>query len=69
MKFDPFGIYGMVLHYGLIVFVVGSAFLLFIYLWYKGRLDMDQEPANRMVKMSDEHPGEEKQEMKTNDPK
>jgi hypothetical protein len=67
MKFDSFGIYGTVLHYGLIIFVVGSALLLFIYLWYKGRLDMDQEPADRMVNMSDVHPGEEKQEKKKDD--
>lgn len=59
MRFDSFGVYGYVLHYSLIVAIVGSAFFLFLYLWYKGRLDMDEEPAIRMLQASDEHPYQE----------
>ncbi len=59
MKFDIDGFQGLVLHYGLIITFVGAAFLLFIYCWYKGRLDMDDEPALRMMQMSDERPQEE----------
>ena len=29
---------------------VGSALLVFIYLWRKGRLDMDEEPKFQMMK-------------------
>ena len=31
-----------------------SAALAFAYLWKKGRLDMDQEPAERMLKEEDD---------------
>lgn len=62
MQIDGYGIQGMVLHYGLIAFLVGSALLLFLYLWYKGRLDMDDEPANQMIKMSEDHPEEDNEE-------
>lgn len=57
--FDSIGIYGNVLHHAIVVFLVGSAFILFLYFWSKGRLDMDEEPAQRMMKMSDERPEEE----------
>ncbi len=47
---DSFGVYGSALHYGLVIAFVGSAFLIFIYLWSKGRLGMDEEPAVQMMK-------------------
>lgn len=56
MLYDCFGIYGYVLHYSLILFLVGSAFFIFSYLWYKGRLDMDEEPAIEMLKASEKFP-------------
>jgi hypothetical protein len=59
MDSDIFGIYGYVLHYALIIWIVASAFFLFVYLWLKGRLDMDQEPAIQMMLASDEHPYQE----------
>ena len=40
---DGFGIYGHYLHYGCVIALVGSALLLFLYLWRKGALDMDEE--------------------------
>lgn len=50
---DGGGIYGSVLHYSLTVAMVGSAFLLFLYCWRKGRLDMDEEPALEMMRNED----------------
>ena len=46
---DGFGVAGTFLHYGLVIAFVGSAFLLFIYLWTKGRLDMDEAPKYKMM--------------------
>lgn len=46
---DSFGITGMALSYAVIFCLSGSAFLLFFYLWYKGRLDMDEEPKHEMM--------------------
>jgi len=50
---DGFGVYGNYLHFGMVIFFVGSAFLIFCYLWKKGKLDMDEEPKMQMLK-SDE---------------
>lgn len=47
---DGFGIYGNMLHSAMIIFFVGSAFLIFLYLWRKGRLDMDEEPKFQMMR-------------------
>jgi hypothetical protein len=44
------GIYGSMLHYMLVIAFVGSAFMIFIYLWHKGRLDMDEEPKLQMMR-------------------
>jgi hypothetical protein len=40
---DGFGVYGYLFHYGLVFAFVGSAFLIFCYLWKNNRLDMDEE--------------------------
>lgn len=55
---DGFGIYGTVLHYALVLLFVGSAFIIFFYLWKKGRLDMDEEAKFEMMK-SDEDKDEQ----------
>ncbi len=47
--FDSGGFYGAYLHYALIIMLVGNAFIVFMYLWYKGRLDMDEEPKLQMM--------------------
>lgn len=59
---DGFGVAGTFLHYGLVIAFVGSAFLLFIYLWMKGRLDMDETPKYKMMEneMEYHHPQEDK---------
>jgi hypothetical protein len=54
MNYDSSGVSGAYLHYGLIILMVGSAFIIFIYLWYKGRLDMDEEPKHQMMKEDEE---------------
>lgn len=46
---DGFGIYGSYLHYGIVIALVGSAFLIFLSLWYRKRLDMDEEPKYQMM--------------------
>lgn len=51
---DSYGIYGAYLHYGLIILMVGSAFIIFLYLWTKGRLDMDEEPKLQMMEREEE---------------
>lgn len=51
---DGIGIYGAVLHYSLLIALVGSTFLIFVYLWCKGRLDMDEGAKERMMKGDDQ---------------
>lgn len=46
---DLGGVYGTALHYSLIFAFMGSAMLIFAYLWRKGRLDMDEEPKMQMM--------------------
>jgi uncharacterized membrane protein len=53
---DGFGIYGMILHFTTIFAIVGSTFLIFIYLWIKGRLNMDEEAKINMINTNDEVP-------------
>lgn len=47
------GIQGLMLHYSLVIALVGSAFLIFIYLWKKGKLDMDEEAKYTMMKQDE----------------
>lgn len=46
---DGIGVLGNFLHYGIVIALVGSAFFIFIYLWKKNRLDMDEEPKFQMM--------------------
>jgi hypothetical protein len=46
---DGTGIYGEILHFAFAALFFGGALLIFIYLWRKGRLDMDEDPARRML--------------------
>lgn len=55
---DPSGIYGAVFHYAFVIAFVGSAFMLFLYLWKIKRLDMDEEPKFQMLRdEEDDHHG------------
>lgn len=53
---DGAGIYGTILHYALVIAFVGSAFLVFLYCWYTGKLNMDEEPKYQMMQ-ADEQEG------------
>lgn len=53
---DGFGIYGLILHYSAVCTIVGGTFIVFIYLWAKGLLNMDEEAKNQMMKSNDEAP-------------
>jgi hypothetical protein len=46
---DGFGVYGNFFHYSMVIAMVGSAFIVFVHLWRKGRLDMDEEPKFQMM--------------------
>jgi hypothetical protein len=50
---DGGGECGSFTHYVFILTLVGSAFLIFLYLWKKGKLDMDEEPKHMMMKDED----------------
>lgn len=54
---DLFGVYGSLFHYGLIIAIVGSTFLIFLNLWSKGKLDMDEEPKMQMLQDESEREG------------
>ena len=53
---DGIGIQGMALHYSLTIALVGSAFLLFLLLWYKGKLQMDEGAKYQMLAEDEEIP-------------
>jgi hypothetical protein len=46
---DGAGVYGSLLHYSFVVAFVGSAFLIFICIWWKGKLNMDEGPKFQMM--------------------
>lgn len=52
---DSSGVFGGILSYAVVFMVVGSAFLAFLYLWSKGRLDMDEEPKVQMMQDKENH--------------
>lgn len=51
---DVGGVYGNTLHYALTIAFMGSAVLIFLYFFWKGRLDMDEEPKMQML-LTDEN--------------
>lgn len=53
LETDTLGIYGALLHYSLIIASVSSTFLIFLHLWRKGKLDMDEEPKEQMMYKDD----------------
>lgn len=52
--YDSSGIYGGIYSYAIIFSIVGSSLLAFLYLWAKGRLDMDEEPKMQMMQEEQE---------------
>ena len=55
---DGIGVYGNFFHYALVISLVSSAFLIFLYLWRKKRLDMDEEPKFQMMQDEEFDQGE-----------
>lgn len=53
MIIDTWGVYGAYLHYGIVILMVGLAFIMFYYLWSQGRLDMDESPKMQMMEEKD----------------
>lgn len=51
---DGWGVYGGILHYGMVISLVGSAFFIFLYLWKNKRLDMDEAPKYQMMQSDEE---------------
>lgn len=51
---DVSGIYGSTMQYSLFFALMGSALLVFIYFWRKGRLDMDESPKYQMLNDEEE---------------
>lgn len=53
LTIDGIGIQGNDFHYAVVIAMVGSAFLIFLYLLWKRRLDMDEEPKFTMMEKDD----------------
>lgn len=51
---DPSGVFGSLLSYSLTVAFAGGAFLIFLHLWRKGRLDLDEDASNQMMKQHED---------------
>lgn len=49
MQYDGTGVYGSLLHYSVLFALMGSTLLVFIHLWRKGRLDMDEKAKYQMM--------------------
>lgn len=56
MNVDSFGIAGIAIDFAFMLFVTGGALIGFLYFWFNGRLDMDEEPKHQMMK-DDTHEG------------
>ncbi len=54
MTLDAGGVYGQYFHYAGALFFTGAAFILFFYFWSKGKLDMDEEAKEQMMRSGDE---------------
>lgn len=50
IELDGAGVYGSVLGFSMTVAYVGSAFIIFLYLFSKGNLSLDEEAARNMMK-------------------
>lgn len=48
--YDSSGVYGGIFHYALVFAFVGSALLGWLYFWWRGELNMDEEPKLQMMR-------------------
>lgn len=51
---DGGGVYGSILYYSLTIAYVGSAFLIFIYLYFNKKLNMDESAKLEMMQQEDD---------------
>ena len=51
---DGGGATSYLVYYSMVCALVGSTLLVFIYLWFKGRLDMDEEAKYQMMLTDEE---------------
>jgi hypothetical protein len=51
---DGGGVTSYLVYYSMVCALVGSTLLVFIYLWFKGRLDMDEEAKYQMMLTDEE---------------
>lgn len=51
---DGGGVVGAFLSYGMAIATMGATVLVFIHLWRKGRLDMDEQPKYHMMREDEE---------------
>ena len=51
---DPSGVYGSIMSYALTIFFAAGAFMIFVYLWMKGRLDLDEDAKEQMMRHREE---------------
>lgn len=51
---DGEGVYGTFLTYGLTAAFAGGALIMFLYCWWKGRLDMDEGPKLQMMRIEED---------------
>jgi len=54
---DGAGVHGSIYHYAFVIAFVSSAFLIFFSLWWRGRLDMDEDPKFQMMQEKEEDHG------------
>lgn len=57
---DSTGVCGSIVHYSLVIMLVGCSMILFLYLWRKGKLDMDEGPKYQMMNDDNEENGNER---------
>lgn len=56
---DGLGIYGTLWHYSMLFALIGSTLLVFIYLWSKGSLGIDEEAKDQMMRFKEQGDGDE----------
>lgn len=52
---DGIGVYGSIFNYSFLTALFGSTLLVFIYLWRKGLLNMNEDPKYDMMEHRDEN--------------
>lgn len=51
---DPSGVVGSLLSYSMTIAFAGGAFFIFLYLWSKGLLGLDEDASKQMMKQHED---------------